>query len=79
MGDEDTPTAVAIQTQLIHDRLGGLSLGGPGLEFLVETSDDLSAGETTNRNDHSLTGMIFDASCALRDPGDASAPCVGYR
>src|SRR5712691_2215819 len=70
---EDHPTAaVPFQPQLVEDLAGLLSTARPLDERRERTPDNLAARETSDRDDHGLTGTTSAASSAPRDPAVSS-------
>src|SRR5437899_11775281 len=75
---EDQPTAAApLHPQLVEGLPGLLSTARPLDERRERTSDNLAARETSDGDDHWLTGTTSAASSAPRDPAVSSAACAG--
>src|SRR3989449_4869384 len=76
---EDHPTAaVPFQPELVEDLPGLLSTARSLDERGERTPDDLAARETSDGDDHWLTGTTSAAFSAPRDPAASSAACAGY-
>src|SRR5256712_13565099 len=77
MGEDHPTAAIPFQPELVEDLPGRLSTARSLDERRERTPDALAARETSNGDDHGLTGTTSAASSAPHDPAASSAACAG--
>src|SRR2546425_8728583 len=77
MGEDHPTAAVPFQPQLIENLPRLLSPARSLDERRERTPDDLAARETSDGDDHGLTGTTSAASSVPHDPAVSSAACAG--
>ena len=77
---EDHPAAtVPLQAELVQDLAGLFSAARPFDERREGAADDFAARETSDGDDHGLTGTTSAASCARRARAASWGACGGCR